>query len=83
MKELLLAFAKLMPEENMVNELRNALAEYDASGGSDRSKQMLGLFGMILSIKFGTEGKDLAEVLTDLKKAEAGMKLMNTDDKAN
>jgi len=65
MQELLLAFAKLLPEEQLIESLEQAISKYKAAPSKD-TKGELGMYTMLLAARIGTEDKELPEVLSEL-----------------
>lgn len=64
MTELLVIMAKLMPEEVLIDHLKEAIDEYKT--GDKGSKDKLAYICILIATRFGSEGKDPMEMAKEL-----------------
>jgi hypothetical protein len=67
MQELFLLFAKMVPLDQHLDSLQEALTEYKLTG-SKEAKDKLGLHSMLVGTSIGTEGKDAFEMVEKMSK---------------
>lgn len=77
MQSLLIAFAKMVPEDKLLDDLEQSLREYRTTRSED-SKSKLALYSMFITTRLATEGKDLLEVLREFDEKKRGMDLFAT-----
>lgn len=84
MKEVILMMAKMMPMKELVSQIKTSVKSWevaDAANDKEGCKEAEGSLSMaclMLTTRVATEGKDLAEILGDLKNAEK-IKAMSPD----
>lgn len=76
MNEVLMAIAKTLPKEIQIKMLTDVLEEYKAKP-TPESWTRVAMFCTMVSMHYGTEGKDLNTVLKDMKEVERMSSAMN------
>jgi hypothetical protein len=65
MQELFMMFAKIMPEEDLIKLLEEAICEYKADPSKD-NKGKMAMYCALVAAQVGTADKELPEVLKEL-----------------
>lgn len=69
MKELLIILSKSMPEEMLMQELKEATESYITDQNKE-SKSKLSMFCMMVACRFSTEQHDSHELITEFEKRD-------------
>ncbi len=77
MKELMILAAKLLPEDSLLDDLIEAATNYKADKTKE-NRSKLGMFSILISTRFATEGKDAMDVIGEMDTAQRGMDLLKT-----
>lgn len=78
MEELMLMMAKMLPENEIITDLKATIDEYlNATGNKARehAKSMISLNCMLFNLKLGTEKQDIVESIKDLQNHKANAQL--------
>ena len=77
MGNLMTMLAKTMPEEELLNDLRDAITKYLVDKNEKNTSSLE--FNLIMaSTSILTKGKDTMQVLEEMEKTKKGMDLLNT-----
>jgi hypothetical protein len=78
MQDLLLLFAKVMPEEMIIEQIEESLTEYKITR-TDEAKKKLTMYCMLMATKSGTEGKDIEQITHELGEVRRIKERMNSE----
>ena len=70
MQELFILFAKMVPLDQHLDSLEDALREYKLTG-SKEAKEKLGLHSMLVGTAIGTEGQEAFSMMEKMGKQKA------------
>lgn len=74
MEQLFLVLAKIMPEEKLLDDLSEALQNYKILNNEETKSKLL-INVMFISIRLGTEKKDLMETINDFNQKKKTLEL--------
>ena len=79
MQDLLLLMAQLMPEEDLIEEIKSLSTEYTITK-DEETKKKLQMYCTLLVTKEATQGKDIAKISKELEETKRIRERMNTNE---
>lgn len=80
MKELMIMVATMMPEEDLLNELKNAIEDYLIIP-SDEKRDQIGMLSTLFTIRHSTKGeaKNAVDMIENMDKLEQQSKIFTVN----